>query len=585
MRPYHLKSLICLFLIAGTIVVYGQVRNHEFVNYDDPFFVTENPLVQAGLSREGLAWVFTSPEGIYNPVSWLSHMVDCELFGLNPGAHHLTSLLFHILTTLLLFLALNRMTGSPLRSAMVAFLFALHPLNAESVAWVAERRNVLSAFFWMLVLWTYARYAESPSGIRYAAVLLSFIVGLMAKPMLVTLPFVLLLLDYWPLGRLGPGQFSFPRLGRGKGEGARARTGLFGLVLEKVPFFVFSAVFSLMTVFVVAKGAGSLASVEALPPGVRIANALVSYVGYIQKMVWPCDLTVLYLHPCNYPPAWQSAGAVLLLAGISVTVIRAARQAPYLAMGWLWYVGTLVPVIGLVQVGSQSMADRFAYIPLVGLFIIIIWGVADIGAKLRFGRIVLPFFAVAVILALMFSARVQARHWNNSIALFEHAVDVTPRNHVAHVNLGLALTRKGNLEEAGIHYAEAIRLKPGLPKPRYNLATVLARQGRFDEAIAQFSEALRIKPDYAEAHLNLGVAFEQQGRLSDAVFHFSEALRIRPDYARAHLNLAVGLERQGRLSTAVFHYREALRIRPDYAKAHPNLAVFLPNPISNLPSP
>lgn len=492
----------------AALVVFWQSADHEFVNFDDELYVTRNSHVQAGLTYQGLVWALTTTHvGNWHPLTWLSHMLDCELYGLNPGGHHFTNLLLHIANTLLLFMVLKRMTGALRRSAFVAALFALHPLHVESVAWVAERKDVLSTFFWMLTMGVYVRYVERPGLNRYLLVLLSFALGLMAKPMLVTLPFVLLLLDYWPLGRFQFRQSSDDSNSQSHESinFSNQRSLIFRLVLEKAPFFALAAVSGVVTFFV-QQGGGAVRSLYVFPLDIRIANAMVSYVSYIEKMIWPHHLAVFYPHP-GMLPMWQIAGAGLLLVCISVLVVRAARRHPYLLTGWLWYLGTLVPVIGLVQVGSHAMADRYTYVPLIGLFIMIAWGSCDISERWRYRKIVLAISTGVLLCASMISTGSQVRYWQNSVALFEHTLDVTANNWLAHNNMGIAL----------------------------------ARRGKFDEAIAHYSETLRIKPDYAPAYSNLGIVFAVQEKAEEAIAHFRKALQINPDYTAARKNLEVAL--------------------------------------------
>jgi Flp pilus assembly protein TadD len=569
LQSRRLELIICLFLVVATAGVFWQVQNHDFVNYDDNLYVTENYHVQAGLTWDGIIWALTVPHACnWHPLTWLSHMLDCEIYGLNAGGHHLTSLLFHVVNALLLFLVLKRMSGALWRSAFVGALFALHPLHVESVAWVAERKDVLCTFFWLLTMWAYVLYTERPSPHRYFLVLLAFAFGLMSKPMLVTLPFVLLLLDYWPLGRF---QFGYGESHAQKSMNLSYRISLpLHFVREKAPFFALAAISSVVT-FLAQQSAGSLTSLDKLPLNVRIANALVSYLSYIGKMLWPQRLVVFYPHPGDMLPMWQAIGAALFLICISVLVVRVVMVRPYLAVGWLWYLGTLVPVIGLVQVGSHGMADRYTYVPLIGLFLMITWGVPDIAKRFRPAMIVLPVLGGALLSALMASTWLQVQHWKNSTALFKHAINVTANNYLAHNNLASALARQGSPQEAISHYFEALAIKPHFAEAHYNLGNALARQGSFDEAMGHYTEALRIKPDYADAHNNLGVALTRQGRGKEAIGHYTEALRIKPNFADAHNNLGVALTRQGRGREATGHYIEALRIKPEYADARRNL--------------
>ncbi|MGD8916346.1 MAG: tetratricopeptide repeat protein [Syntrophobacterales bacterium] len=556
---------VCILLTIAIAVVFLQLPGHDFVNYDDDLFVYENSQVRKGLSKEGVIWALTSFSPDYwKPLSWLSHMLDCELFGLKPGMHHLVNLLFHLANSVLLLLVLNRMTGALWPSSFVAALFALHPLHVESVAWVAERKDVLSAFFWLLAVRAYSRYVERPRSRRYLLALFFFALGLMAKPMVVTLPFVLLLLDYWPLERM-----EINRLRVKQNEGGMARSSVFHLVWEKIPFIVLSGATTVVTI-IAQRQVGALKSFEGFPFSHRIANALVSYVSYIGKMVWPHKLAVFYPYPTTIP-LWQSAGAGLLLITISVLLLRAAANRPYLAVGWLWYVVTLLPVIGLVQVGVQAMADRYTYLSIIGLFIIIAWGIPSVLASWRHRKKAIALAATVLLLVFAICSMRQVSYWQDSASLFQHTNKVTINNDVAHNHLGLALAAQGRFEEAMSHYVQALRIKPREPWVHSNLGIALARQGRLAQAIDHYEEALRIKPDLAKAHNNLGNALAKQGKLEEAMSHYAEALRIKPDFEKAHNNLGNALARQGKLEEAMSHYAEALRINPDYAGAHNNL--------------
>jgi Flp pilus assembly protein TadD len=563
------EFLIGLCLILVILAVFWPVKNYEFVNFDDDLYVADNSYVKAGLTLKSVSWAFrTMHASNWHPLTWLSHMLDCELYGLNPGKHHLTNLLFHIGNAVLLFLVLKRMTGALWKSSFVAALFALHPLHVESVAWVAERKDVLSTFFWILTIWTYVWYIEQPRIDRYLLTLLFFALGLFSKPMLVTLPFTLLLFDYWPLGR-----FQFRRLSENHNphssksiNPSNQRLLIFRLVLEKIPFFTFSAVSSFLTFFTQQKG-GSVKSFELFSLGSRIGNALVSYVNYIEKMIWPHHLAVLYPHP-GMLPIWQVIGAGLLLGCVSVVSILSARRRPYLVVGWLWYLGTLIPVIGLVQIGIQAMADRYTYVPLIGLFVMIAWGVPNILLGLECRRIVLAISAGLLLLTLTTFTMLQIKHWTNTITLFTHSLKVTVNNYIVHNNLGNALAGRGKDEEAIAHYVEALRIKPYFAEAHINLGNALVRQEKYQEAMDHYTESLRIMPNSAKAHSNLGVALVRQERYQEAIAHYAEALRIKSDYADAHYNLGNALALQKKYQEAIAHFAEALRIIPDFAEAH-----------------
>ncbi len=443
------KPVICIFLTIITLAIFWKVQNYEFINFDDPLYISENPHVQSPLNLRSVRWSFslfqTGPNWI--PLSWLSHMVDYQLYGLNPRGHHFNNLLFHLANTLLLFIALNRMTKAVWRSALVAALFAVHPLHVESVAWVSERKDVLSTFFWMLTIWAYARYVEKPGIRKYLLALLFFVLGMMSKPMLVTLPFVLLLLDYWPLGRLGTSDTAKPRIST-----------FLHLVREKIPFFFFSASLSVVT-FLAQQNTSAVRSLNEFPLPERIANALVAYVSYIGKIIWPHNLAVFYPYP-GMAAWWQVAGSFLLLAGITFTAFRTLGSLPWVTVGWLWYVGTLFPVIGFVQVGLQSMADRYTYVPIIGLFIIVSWGMHQSLQIFSFQKVAFRIFGGILLVIFSVCTWFQTEYWRNDISLFSHALKVTSNNHLAHNNLALALSREGKLKEATLHFSEAIRIRP-----------------------------------------------------------------------------------------------------------------------------
>jgi tetratricopeptide (TPR) repeat protein len=558
---------IALALIVLSVVVYSPLAHFDFVKWDDPQYVTDNPTVLAGLTWHGVAWAFTTSHGPYwHPLTWLSHMLDVQLFGLDAGGHHLTNVAIHIATTLVLFALLRRPTGAVWRSVFVAALFAVHPLHVESVAWIAERKDVLSALFWMLTLGAYGWYAARPGISRYVAVMLLFACALMAKPMVVTLPFALLLVDVWPLERA-----------------AIDRTaGWRRLVVEKLPLVALASAIGVATV-VVQRGQGALPGLETYPLGLRTANALISYVAYIGLMIWPVHLAALYPYPAAMPASWAIAGAASILIGISAAAIRAVRRHPYFLVGWLWYLVTLAPVIGLIQSGEQAMADRFVYIPLVGLFAVVAWGIPDLLARLRpqsekrlrppREKGVRPLFVAGaiVIAACAVTARAQVGYWADNLTLWQRVVDATAPNYRGQSNLAMALEDAGRVSDAIPHYAEALRINPRFVDAYDNLGLALASQGRTSEAIAVDTQVLRLKPTDADAHNNLGTILAEQGRSADAVAHFSEAVHLRPQFSEAHNNLANALAAQGKMNEAIGEYTEALRLRPDFADAHNGL--------------
>ncbi len=573
MRQSHNKLYILLTYVVlafATFIAYEQVRHNEFVDYDDYTYVVDNSYVNRGITRESVVWAFTTPLLCnWHPLTQLSHTLDCELFGLNPLWHHLTSLLFHIAATLLLFWVLKRMTGKIWCSAFVAAAFALHPLHVESVAWVAERKDVLSGFFWMLTIAAYIRYAKRAGIGSYLLVLLSFSMGLMAKPMVVTLPFVLLLLDYWPLGRFEwRPQSRLETLSRSKSVGSnRHGRSVLRLIGEKIPLFALAAVSSVIAYIVQQKG-GAMAEI---PLNFRIFNALNSCFNYIVKMAYPSGLAVLY----PFQTKLRVDMALLVIVGISICAVLWRRQRPWLIVGWLWYLGTLVPVIGLVSVGDQAMADRYTYLPSIGIFIVVAWGAAELLGRWRYRKIGLAISAGIVLTALLVCTRMQVRHWRNDLTLFGHAIEVTKNNYRMHNRYGVALDKKGLLDKAITHYKKAIRIHPYFTPAYNNLGSTLARQGKLNEAVLYFTKALEIDFNFADAHNNLGYTLMSQGNLDRAVTHFIKALQLNPSFTAARYNLAQALAENNKIDEAIIHFREILRIDPDLVAPMNNLAWLL----------
>ena len=545
---------IYLLLAAIGFLIYAQLLHHQFIVYDDDAYVTENQHVKTGFTRENVIWAFTSGlTANWIPLTWLSHMLDCQLFDLKPQWHHFTNLLLHIINTLLLFAVLRQMTSALWQSAFVAAAFALHPLHVESVAWVSERKDVLSALFWILTMAAYLRYVRYTSIKWYLLTLLLFAMGLMAKPMLVTLPFVLLLLDYWPLDRFKV-------------------NGTARLIREKIPFLVLSAVSSVIT-FLVQQSAGAVSKIESIPLLTRLANAFVSYMAYIEKMLWPSRLAVLYPYPVEGLPMQRLVTAVLLLLGISFWVIHIAKNSRYLLVGWLWYLGTLVPVIGLIQVGNQSMADRYTYLPSIGIFIMIAWGISEISVKWRFRKILLCISSVAVLSAFSICTYFQLHYWQNSVTLFEHTIKVTRNNLLAYINLDNAYVELGRYNDAVEACKQAISIKPNYAKAHYNLSVAYIQLGRWQDAIEACEQAISIKPNYAKAYYSLGVAYGRLGRQQDKIEACKRAIKIEPDYADAYNNLGVAYIKLGEPEKAMESFKEAVRIKPDLAEAHYNLGM------------
>ena len=542
-------------VVLVTLAVYWQVHRHEFVTYDDPKYVTENKQVQAGISWEGVKWAFTAKDASnWHPVTWLSHMLDCELFGLNAGRHHIVNLLFHIANTLLLFFVFYRMTGGYWQCVFVAGLFALHPLHVESAAWAAERKDVLSTFFWLLTILAYVRYAERTSIPRYVLVVVFFVLGLMAKPMLVTLPLVLLLLDYWPLERIG-------------GDKKFRKAAFVGLVIEKIPLLVLAGASSVVTLFAQQK---MVVSLRGLGIYTRAANAFVSYLVYIWKMIWPMQLGVFYPHSKTVA-VWQGAGAGLVLAAVTAAAIWYGRRYRYLLAGWLWYIVTLIPVIGIVQVGIQRYADRYTYVPLTGLFIIIAWGMPELLGQWRYKRIVLSFSGAIVLSVLAVCTWFQVGYWRNSVSLYEHAIAVTEGNYLAHNNLGVVLKGQGRIDEAIEHWQEALRIFPRYRDAIINLGGALADKGRYDEAIRYYKDFLKRNEGDCRLYNNLANAFTAKGEVDEAIKCYRKALEFDKNAWEVHYNLGTALIEKGRTAEAIVHFKEAVRIYPQFSQGQASL--------------
>lgn len=568
------EYLVCLFLVVMILAGYRQIPTHDFVYFDDYEYIVENPHLREGITVKSIVWAFSSSYFSYwHPLTWLSHMLDYQLFGIRPGMHHLVNLFLHMLNTLVLFLVFKRTTGTLWRSAFVAGLFALHPLNVESVAWVAERKNVLSTFFWMLTMLAYSYYVKSPGLTRYLFIILAFGLGLMAKPMLVTLPFVLLLLDYWPLCR-----FQSANSAGYRSSGSLKsilfylkETQVFRLVLEKLPLMGLSAV----SIYLSLAPVDHVISSEAVPMGARIANAIVSYGRYIGKAIVPRNLAVFYPFSETLT-MWQVIGTGLLLMGGTTLIIFAGRQRPYLTVGWLWFIGTLVPVIGIVQWGLwPAMADRFVYVPLIGLFILFSWGLADIFTVLDKGRVLFILSAVIILSTLTICTFFQVRHWKNSISLFEHTSSITDNNWVAHNNLAAALADVEKYDQAIFHFKKALAIQPEHEKIYYNLATALAKKENFNDAGIYYRKALKINPEYPEAHSNLANMLFTQGKFDEAFSHYTRALQLNSEYADAHYNLGSLLMHQGQFKEALIHFAETIKIDSGYVKAYNKIGIVM----------
>lgn len=560
---------VCIFLAVVIWTVFGQTLHDQFVNYDDNLHVYDNPAVKSGLTVKSIEWAFKfSHTDYWHPLDFLSHMLDCQLYGLAPAGHHLTNVLIHTVTAILLFLMLWRMTGFLWRSAFVAAVFAIHPLRVESVAWISERKDVLSGMFFMLTLGAYVRYVRhSWSLLRYLAVVLLFTLGLMSKPTIMTLPFVLLLLDYWPLRRYAPlagrddaGQIELARW-------PRARL-VFRLVIEKLPLFVLSAASCVQA----AIGNGPAFEIDKkLPEMLQVSNAVVSYVVYIGQMIWPVKLAVFYPFPMAGLPLWEVIGATALLVFVTVCVFVLHQRHPHLLVGWLWYLGMLVPMIGFVQAGSIAHADRYTYLPQIGLYVLLTWTAAKLCVGWRWRSWMLGGLSMVILVALIIRAHAQTAYWRNSITLWTHTLACTSDNALAHNNLGDVLLLQGDVDGAITQFHQALQINPDYVMARNNLGNALLQQGRVDEAIIQDRKALELKPDLATAHYNLANALLQRGRAGEATSQFRQALKINPDYVEAWNNLGVSLLQRDEVDEAINCYQKALRLKPDYVKAQDNL--------------
>ena len=556
--------VICLALVVITLAVYFQVGNHPFLDFDDNVYVTDNPHVATGLTGKNIAWAFTSIDaGNWHPITWLSHMADVTFYGMNPRGHHLTNLAIHVATSLLILLLLLRCTRLIWQSSFVAVMFALHPLHVESVAWVAERKDVLSAFFWFLTLLLYAEFSVKRKAALYLLCFSSFLLGLMSKPMLVTLPLVMLLMDFWPLGLYRTRE---PERGL-----HRLPQKMSSLVAEKIPFLVCSLLSGVITIYAQQKG-GATSSLDAVPFVLRIENAFVSYAKYIVKTLWPSDLAVLYPYSSSLPP-WQVIGSISALMLVTATAIGVKRRFPFLMVGWFWFLVTLVPVIGLIQVGSQSMADRYSYIPLAGLFIIVAWGVPALTQRCKRQKMVLVLVASAVITASAGLTWRQLGYWQDGISLYRHALEVGSGSYLVHNNLGTAFAERGDLDAAIEQYRRAIRISPDNFNAHGNLGLALIGKGELEAAIMECRAALRLSPDNLNSHYNLGVALAAKGELAAAIQEYREAVRINPDTPKVHNTLGLALLNMGDLDAAIREFRNVLRLNPQDIDGHCNLGV------------
>jgi protein O-mannosyl-transferase len=574
-KGFDIRNTGLLILLALSILlVYGQVYNYDFINVDDDKYVYENVIVQRGLNPESIIDSFTSTNGtgLWIPVTWISFLFDYSLFGLQPGWYHLINVLFHLLSTLILFLFLRKITGYTTRSFFVAALFALHPLHVESVAWITERKDVLSIFFMMAALLMYAKYVERLTLGRYIPVIILFSLGIMAKPMIITFPYILLLLDWWLLRRFKIAGKVIDRnsISSMKIEPVTNTR----IIIEKIPFFIISAIVSGIT-FYAAKTGNALISLENYSFSQRLQESVVSYALYIWKTIIPVHLAVFYPHRNVAIPLWEIVCAGLFLVGVTVLVIRFARRYPSVIFGWLWYLGALLPVIGIFQAGEQKMADRFMYMPIIGLFIMGVWGVSESLKNWRHSKNILPILFTAVILTCGSLTWVQLHYWKNSYTLLTHALEVTSNNSLAHNNLGLYLSTHGDREDALIHYREALKINPWQPEAHNNIGIILNEEGKTAEALEHFREALKLSPNFEKAQQNIAIVYADQGMTDEALIHFNETLKLNPNNYKALMGIGILWQNRGDNGKALKYYREALKLDPGITGIHYNIGIIL----------
>lgn len=551
----NLSLLICLTLTIVTLAVFWQVHKFDFVSLDDPLYVTCNSNIQTGFTLKAIKWSITTGYGnFWHPITWLSYILDWQLYGLNAGGYHLTNLVIHILNILLLFIIFKRMTGAIWQSAFVSALFALHPLHVESVAWISSRKDVLSTFFWMLTIYAYTHYVKKPGAGKYLIMITTFSLGLMTKPMLVTLPFVLLLLDYWPLERIEHFEKSVMRR----------------LFVEKIPFFVLSAFFSLIT-FIAQKGGGALYTVSDLSLKLRIINALISYLKYIEKMFWPEGLAFFY--PYNISILYAAISAALL-AGVTIFVFLLGKQHKYLVTGWFWYVGTLVPVIGLIQIGSHSIADRYSYVTLTGLFIILAWGSTDLLKKIRYGTIALTGFSLIALSALGVFGYRQVGFWEDGLTICKHTLKVTKNNYKIYFLTAETLLFLGDTEGAFFHYIKALQIYPDYTDALNGLGYIYFKTGQNSKAVECYQKAIQVNPKASDSHANLATAFANDGRFEEAIEQYKIAMQDI-NTPEIHIGLGVTLQHTERFEEAKIEYEKALAAEPGNVDVHNNLGIVL----------
>ena len=571
--------LICFILFAVILTIYWQTGDFSYVNYDDPEYVYENERVQQGLSIDNIKWAFTTTTfSNWHPLTWISYMIDAQLYGDNPGQFHLTNVILHIANSILLFLLFTRLTGDILPSAFVATLFAVHPLHIQSVAWIAERKDLLSAFFFFTTIFLYVTYVETGRLFRYLLTLISFSLGLMAKPMIITLPCILLLLDFWPLQRL---MFSESCSVSVKKVVQIKEIRYSSIIYEKIPFLILSICSAIMTFYAQESG-GSVASFTQLPILLRFENAVVSYVLYMHKMFWPFNLSIIYPHPLASHPVWLVMISVVFIALFTIFSLSYINKYPFLAVGWLWFLGMLAPVIGIIQVGLQAMADRYTYLPLIGLYLILSWGTKQLA---NFNRIFKSFSKLICLLFLLFltiKTYTELAHWKDGYTLFSRAIEVTKNNYIAHNNLGYALILKDRRKEAKIHFEKALEINQFFPVAHLNLAKSLIEENKLEEGINHYRKAIEYKPDYADAYNNLGNVYLRINKLHEAASYFIQALRYNPNYKETYNNLGVIFFNDEKIDEAIAMFTRAIDLDSNYLDAKSNLKLAIERQNKNI---
>lgn len=561
---FYQKTLIAILLVISTLALYWQVSGFDFVGYDDSLYVS---LASKRITWESFVWSFTTLDfANWHPLTWISLILDYNLYGSNAGGYHVTNLIFHTLNTLLLFFLLNRTTGTVYRSAFVAVLFALHPLHVESVAWVSERKDVLSTFLGLWALWAYVSYVHKPKASTYLPVILLFCLSLMAKPMLVTLPFVFLLMDYWPLNRFA---FQLKTLTNNNKFEPR----LYPFLLEKLPFFMLSLASSIIT-FIAQNNYKAVISLEHASLSHRLLNAFMSYAGYLKKTFWFHDLSIFYPYPASIN-LLETAPSILCITSITIISIALIRKAPYFPVGWFWFLGTLVPVIGIVQVGFQAMSERYTYIPLIGIFIVISWGLRHLLQNIRYGQVLFAFSAFIFIFISSLATYHQIGIWKNNISLFSHVLKFNPRDHIAHHIIGHTMETKGEYAEALHYYSIVLKLNPVYAPAYINTGNVLVKLNRLDEALHCYDKALQINDRAAEAAYNIGIIMLLKNNPETAINYFDKALKIRPDDADTHNNMGVALMKSGNINKALYFFQKAQRLNPHSQEVKKNIAIAI----------